>query len=188
MRKKILVFFGLLVVSFIAGIIFAPFIQEGSYPLKEWVDKAIHPPGISRMVILYFSTPEEEVLTPVERKITLPEGTNSQIKAILQELIKGPQDTSYEPTLPAETKIRAAYVRESTIYVDFFSPLTEKHPGGTSAELISIYSVVNTLLENFPAYSQVQILIDGKPQQTLAGHIDIRGPFAKNSEIVKRPK
>jgi len=188
MRKKILVFFGLLVVSFIAGIIFAPFIQEGSYQLKEWVDRSIHPPTRSRVVILYFSTPEEEVLAPVERKIIIQKETNSQIKATLQDLIKGPQDTSYEPTLPAETKIRAVYVRETTIYVDFFSPLTEKHPGGTSAELISIYSIVNTLLENFPPYSQVQILIDGKPQQTLAGHIDIRGPFTKNSEIVKKPK
>ena len=185
MRKKVFIFIALLTVAFIAGIIFAPFLQESTYQLKEWVGRTISYPPLTKVATFYFATPEEQFLVPVKRKIPVEEEVNSQIKTILQELIKGPQGTSFVPTLPPETKIRATYTKENIIYVDFSSSLKKNHPGGTSGELVSIYSIVNTLLENFPSYSWVQILIEGEPHQTLVGHIDIRGPFAKNNDIIK---
>jgi len=186
MRKKTLIFVFLLVASFICGIVVAPLLQEVTYSLKEWTGKPIFSPPPSEVITLYFSASDEEFLVPVERKIVVGEGVNNQIKAVLQELIKGPQDTNLSPTLSPQTKIRAVYTKDKIIYVDFSSSFMEKHPGGTSAELVSIYSVVNTILDNFPSYSQVQILINGEPRQTLAGHIDIRGPFTKNEKIVRK--
>jgi hypothetical protein len=41
------------------------------------------------------------------------------------------------------------------------------------------------LTENLPAVTSVQILVDGKEVETLAGHIDLRRPIAKNSEFVQ---
>lgn len=188
MRKKNLIFAALLVTSFIAGIIFAPFLQEATYQLKEWAGKPTLFPPTSKTVTVYFSTSDKELLTPVEKKIVVEGEINNQIKAVLQELIKGPQNTALSPTLPSDTKIRAVYTKDEIIYIDFSSLLVKKHPGGTSAELVSIYSIVNTLLENFPSYSGVQILVEGRPQETLAGHIDIREPFTKNEEIIKSQK
>lgn len=185
MKRRILVFFALVVVAFTLGIIFAPFIQEGTYQLKEWIDKSTRPSTTTVQVVLYFYDSEKELLVPIKRNIIAQEAISLQLKTVIQELIKGPQDAAYSQTLPPETKVRAVYTRENIIYVDFFAPLTEKHPGGTSAELLSIYSIVNTLLENFPAYTQVQILIDGKLQQTLAGHIDIRKPLIKNDQLTQ---
>ncbi len=54
------------------------------------------------------------------------------------------------------------------------------HPGGTLNEMLSIYTLVNALTENLPAVTAVQVLVDGKEVETLAGHVDLRRPLAKN--------
>ena len=43
---------------------------------------------------------------------------------------------------------------------------------------------VNALTVNLPAVTRVQILIDGKEADTLAGHVDLRHPLAKSLEWV----
>jgi len=98
---------------------------------------------------------------------------------ILEELIKGPTNSSLSPTLPSQTEVRALYI------MDFSSSLKEKHPGGSTGELLTVYSIVDTLLANFPSQSRVQILIQGQPRETLAGHIDIREPLSKNTDIIR---
>jgi hypothetical protein len=40
--------------------------------------------------------------------------------------------------------------------------------------------VVNAITVNLPAIMRVQILIDGKEADTLAGHVDLRHPLRKN--------
>lgn len=186
LRKKILVFTAFLVIAFIVGVTVSPFLRETAYQLKNWVSKPSLLPPVSKTVTLYFSTSGGELLVPVKRKIFVKEGINNEIRAIIEELIKGPQSRSFFPTIPVGTKIRAVYTRGDVIYVDFSPSLVKEHPGGTSGELATIYSIVNTLLENFSSYSRVQILVGGKTLSTLVGHIDIREPFKKNLEIIKR--
>jgi len=186
-KKKILLWVGVIIVSFVVGIFFAPLIGEKAYKIKEWIVKPPLPPR-TRMVKLYFSLAQGEYLVPQQRKILLPESgneENKEIKAVLEELIKGPKNKDLFSTIPPDTRVRAVYVRDEIIYVDFSSSLKEKHPGGTTGELLTVYSIVDTLLDNFPSYSRVQILVQGEPQTTLAGHIDIRHPLPRNSEIIK---
>jgi hypothetical protein len=40
---------------------------------------------------------------------------------------------------------------------------------------------------NLPAIARVQILIDGKESDTLAGHVDLRHPLHKNLTWVTPP-
>ena len=54
------------------------------------------------------------------------------------------------------------------------------HPGGTVNELLTVYTIVNALTANLPAVTAVQLLVDGKEVDTLAGHVDLRRPLAKN--------
>ncbi len=53
-------------------------------------------------------------------------------------------------------------------------------PAARSTRLFTIYSIVNALTVNLPAITRVQILIDGKEADTLAGHVDLRHPLQKN--------
>jgi len=183
--KLILIYILAGIVIFTAGILFAPLIGEKGYQIKKWISKPLIPPQGMRMVRLYFSSPDEEYLSPQEREIVTSPQMIEEIKEIMEELIKGPEDVSLSPTLPPETKVRAVFVKDEYIYIDLNFSSGKKHPGGSTGELLTIYSIVNTLLVNFPSQSKVQILIQGKSVETLAGHIDIREPLDKRMDLIK---
>jgi len=45
---------------------------------------------------------------------------------------------------------------------------------------------VNSLTLNFPQIKRVQILIDGKAAESIAGHISLKQPVSFNPSIVKK--
>ena len=69
-------------------------------------------------------------------------------------------------------------------YVDLSGELQKNHPGGTTNEVLTIYSLVSALTSNLPAVTGVQILIDGREVDTLAGHVDLRRPIEQDSRWV----
>ena len=69
--------------------------------------------------------------------------------------------------------------------MDLTGEVTSKHTGGSLDELFTVYALVNALTVNLPAISRVQILIDGKEADTLAGHVDLRHPLAKSLKWIK---
>ena len=56
--------------------------------------------------------------------------------------------------------------------------------GGSEAELITVYSVVNSLTVNFPAIKRVQILVEDKPRPTLWGHVDLTRPLPPDMTLL----
>ena len=65
-------------------------------------------------------------------------------------------------------------------FVDFSRELVAGHSGGSTNELLTVYSIVNALCANLPAVHSVELLVDGKQVETLAGHVDLRRPLEKN--------
>ena len=59
------------------------------------------------------------------------------------------------------------------------------HTGGSRDELLTIYTLVNALTSNLPAVTSVQVLVNGKEVDTLAGHVDLRRPLGKNLALVE---
>ena len=53
--------------------------------------------------------------------------------------------------------------------------------------MFTVYSLVNTLTDNLPAISAVQILVDGREVDTLAGHVDLRRPLVRGTRWTERP-
>lgn len=135
-------------------------------------------------VKLYFSSPDASCLIAEEREVEKGKNTNEQIKLIIRELIKGPR-TKLEPTLPSECKVKEIFLHEKTVFVNFDKNIVEGHCKGSSGEILTIYSIVNTLLDNLSDYKKVQILVEGRECETLVGHIFLRKPFFKNMKIVK---
>lgn len=185
-RKYLLVYIVVVVGVFVVGVLVGPLLREKGYQIKDWVIQP-RPPREMKVVKLYFSDPQAEHLIFEERKVVALPYVSEEAKEILKELIKGPLDSSLKPTIPLQTEVEDVYLKDDCFYVNFSLALKEKHPGGSSGELLTIYSIVNTLLINFPSQSRVQILIQDKPVETLAGHIDIRNPLRKRLDIVKEP-
>jgi hypothetical protein len=69
--------------------------------------------------------------------------------------------------------------------VDLSADARLRHTGGALDELFTIYTIVNALTVNLPAITRVQILVDGKEVDTLAGHVDLRHPLQKNLKWVR---
>jgi spore germination protein GerM len=100
-----------------------------------------------------------------------------RVKASLQELIAGPNASALR-TLPAQVEIREVFIDDQgTAYVDFSEALSQTHPGGPWAEMLTLRSIMQTLVANVPEIKRVQILIEGREVETLAGHVDIRRPL-----------
>ena len=59
------------------------------------------------------------------------------------------------------------------------------HTGGALDELFTLSAIVNALTVNLPAITRVQILVEGKEVDTLAGHVDLRHPLQKNLKWVR---
>ena len=89
-------------------------------------------------------------------------------------------------SIPAGTKLRALFVSDrGDAFVDLSAEVTARHTGGTLDELFTVYAIVNALTVNLPAITRVQILVNGKEVDTLAGHVDLRHPLQQNLKWVR---
>jgi len=137
-------------------------------------------------VLLYFSDTEGEYLIGERRKILKKDALKEEAKEIVVELIKGPGGNLLR-TLPPRTKLLNLQINDAGLAkVDFNQALSKDHPGGSSAEMMTVYSVVNSLSLNFPKIKRVQILIDGKPVETITGHLSLKQPLSPKPDLIKR--
>ena len=143
------------------------------------------PPGRKIKAHLFYVTDDGTQLTSVERDVTYGEGSMEQAKAIINAQIAPATEPLVSP-VPAGTTLRALFVTpKGEAYVDLSRELAEAHPGGSLNELLTVYALVDALTVNLPAISAVQVLIDGREVETLAGHVDLRRPLAKNLRWVQ---
>lgn len=137
-------------------------------------------PGRRIKAHLFYVSDDGTHLTAVEREVPYGEGTVEQARQIVLAQI-APVSESLVTAIPAGTLLRALYVTErGEAYVDLSREAASAHSGGTTAELLTTYTIVNALTVNLPAVTAVQILVDGKEADTLAGHVDERRPLTKN--------
>ena len=142
--------------------------------------------GASRTIKahLYYVSDDGTGLTSVERDVPFAEG-GEQAREIVNAQI-APVDEPLVSAVPPGTALRAVYITErGDAYVDLSGEAVTAHPGGTLNELLTVYTIVDALTVNLPAIQSVQILIDGKEVATLAGHVDLRQPLAKNLGLVQ---
>ena len=136
-------------------------------------------------VHLYFSDRDNQFLMAEERVLKSPKHPEFFARSIVEALIKGPQQ-GLARTIPVETAVRAVYLTPQGIcYLDLTSNVAENHPGGIKSELLSIYSIVNSLVLNVTEIEAVKILINGDESMTLAGHIDLQIPIKANMLLIR---
>ena len=137
-------------------------------------------------VTLYFSDANERFLVPEKRLIPKEKEPEEQAKEIVLALIAGPgPKTGLVNTFPLKAEIEGVKREgEDTLSVNFRESLVANHPGGSAAEMATVYSLTNTLITNLPAIKSVRILIGGKEKESLKGHIGLRNPFMMNRELI----
>ncbi len=136
-------------------------------------------------VYVYFADAKNKFLIGEERSGVVPDDPVLFCRLIIEDLIKGPR-SNLTVTLPPKTGLRAVYITpDKTAYVDFTEEIATQHSGGVASELMTIYSIVNSLILNVSDVDQVKILIEGEEAETLAGHIDIRFPISADMLLIR---
>jgi germination protein M len=157
-------------------------IQE--VPYQEEKKEEVQPvPGEMIEVNLYFSDSQAMYLVSEKRKI--PQTTSlAMAKEVVVELIKGPASSGLYSTIPEGTRVNEVYIADDIVYVDLSEEVFKNHPGGSSGELMTVYSIVNSLTEISPIKG-VQILVEGNERNSLVGHVDISMPLLRDEDWIK---
>jgi hypothetical protein len=124
-------------------------------------------------------------LRSIERDVAFGESAVEQAREIIAAQI-APVVEPLVSAVPPGTTLRAVFITgDGDAYIDLSREVVAGHPGGTINELLSVYTLVNALTENLPVVTAVQVLVDGREVDTLAGHVDLRRPLAKNLSWVE---
>ena len=138
-------------------------------------------------VRLYFEAPDRAGLLPEEREVLFSSDLARQLRTVLEELARG-SATGLLPTLPPGTRVLEVFVnRGGVVYVDLSGEAASGLTGGSQAELFTVYSIVNTIVTNFPATSRVQILVNDQVVPSLGGHIDVGRPLPPDMTLLALP-
>jgi hypothetical protein len=165
----------------------APAWYRAAYPgaVAATPPAAAPPTGRKIKARLFYVTEDGMRLTGVERDVSFAEGAVEQAREIVTAQI-GPAAEPLVSAVPPGTALRALFLTENgQAFVDLSKEVVTAHSGGSTNELLTVYTIVDVLTANLPAVTSVQILVDGKEVDTLAGHVDLRRPLVKNLSWVQ---
>jgi len=184
----------------IAGVVAVAIVLVAAWGLTRGLEYLMRPPAETRApaaapeqpstvphitATLFYASEDGRYLVPVRREVPLAEGPVEQGKQIMIAQLE-PAAAPLVSTIPPGTMLRAFYVTDrGEAFVDLSAEASTMHPGGSAAELLTVYSIVNAVTANLPAITRVQILLDGKEVDTLAGHMDLRRPLQRNESIMQ---
>ena len=126
----------------------------------------------------YVETGKDSVDRLVAESITLEPalvnaGNDRVATALLQALGRGPTSAAALPVIPARIQIRSVHVRERIAELDLARAGLS---GGSLEEQLLVQSIVRTLTQ-LPELHAVRFLVDGKPTETLMGHVSTAQPL-----------
>lgn len=128
---------------------------------------------------LFYLSDNGTSLIETSRSVLYGDTTALQVRRLVEgQLASAP--TGLINPVPAGTTVRAAFVTElREAYIDLGGAIVGGLTGSLD-ETLAVYALVNAVTVNLPDITGVQILIDGKEVDSLAGHVDLRAPLTKS--------
>ncbi|MBQ7496289.1 MAG: GerMN domain-containing protein [Selenomonas sp.] len=156
-------------------------VQEKQAPKAEKQEKKDEKPQeISTKV--YYPNADGTKLIAVKRKFTVSADKDKYAEAV-KSLMQGTKEKNQSVIIPKQAKLRGVKLEGGVARVDFSQDLVKHFVGGSTGEEMLVGSIVNTLTE-FPEVKQVQILIEGSPVETIAGHMDLSTPLERMKDLL----
>lgn len=145
-------------------------------PAEEISDTQLRQTTIS----LYFIDKESTNIVKREKSIDSKLLLKDPACTVLQELIKGPDETSANclSFIPTDTKINSIKIENEIAIIDFSENYINNFTGTKEDEEKTINCILNTLVQ-FNEINGVTFLIDGKENCTSKTGINLSGKFVK---------
>lgn len=137
----------------------------------------------SRLVTLFFAA-EGTRLVQESREVEPCETVDDCLKNVLDELLNGPVG-EFDETVPDGTVVEDVRLEKKLATIELNRGFLDAMPSGSSAEMLAVYSVVNTVTINFPQIEAVKINVDGK-NNVILHHLDLSKPLLPNYSL-ERP-
>jgi spore germination protein GerM len=127
-------------------------------------------------VTLFFSDASEGKLHPEERDIAKPAEPGAFLRALFEELARGPRRPGLIGVLPPRIQLRNGFLMPSgEVVLDI--AVDSSLSFGSAEELSIVSSLVDTTLQNVANTQSVRILVNGEPAESLGGHVDLTRPM-----------
>jgi len=134
--------------------------------------------GPTETVTLYVADDDAGTLRARSAQIPLPGGRQQRAEELLRALLRIYQQPSAAHPLSPASDIRSIYlVDPGAAVIDLNAAFADQHRSGILSEQLTVNSLVETLAANVPGVQRVNILVEGKTRDTLAGHADLSETF-----------
>jgi hypothetical protein len=138
-----------------------------------------------RATLFYVSADGSE-LVPISQEVEYGATPGEQARRIAEAQLR-PAPAGRLSPIPAGTAVRGFYLAgKGEAYLDVSRDIITGHTGGSLDEALTVYAIVNALTVNLADVTSVQILVEGKAVDTLAGHVDLRRPLARSLKWVRK--
>lgn len=146
------------------------------------------PPAAPRIKArLFYLSADGLKLQPSEQEVLLGTTAAAQARHLVEAQLAPPPAT-FVSAVPQGTTLKELFLTpRGEAYVDLSAEVVKNHSGGSLDEMLTVYTIVAVLTENLPSVTRVQILIDGREVDTLAGHVDLRQPLTSATAWIEQP-
>ncbi len=157
---------------------------SGTNPIGSLFKKGADKLGPNQ-VMLYYTKDGKQLVSTVATAGSLNMSPADKARQIVECLIEAKDAAGLKTPVPAGTKVFTVFIKDNLAIVNLSREMMSNLRGGVDAELLAVYSIVNSILLNLEGIDAVQILIDGEKLPTLHGHVDISNPLIANPAITR---
>jgi len=156
-----------------------PEIEDTDFAISDEDIPQVQTPSGDRAVVLVYPEWDASGFVTEERQIPSRDRGGEDLLSLMQILCQGPSVSGAVSAFPQGTRAMSAFFNpdDNSVVLDFSEELVTRHPGGTTAELATLTSILRTVALNFPDTRSCTILVDGSQVETLAGNLTMDQPF-----------
>lgn len=152
----------------------------------EITEELIEPVGDDASLRLFFPS-AAGALAVEERPFPTVTDGEELVRVIVGEILAGPSGEGLQAPFVADVELGSVYISASGIaFVDLVSSETHPPRSGSRQEMLSVYSIVNSVHESLPNLAGVVLLWNGQQRPTFAGHLDTGRPLRPKPDLIDR--
>lgn len=131
-------------------------------------------PAATKKITLFFGDDESYLIREAREVETCIDRTTC-LRSLLEELFVGPVG-ELAAVIPEWTTINSVKIENNLATVDLGKDFAESLEPGSSAEMMAVYAIVDTICNNMPEIQRVKITLDGDQSAHLR-HLDLSEPL-----------
>ena len=138
---------------------------------------------VSQDVTFYF--PDEAVMYLCPETIKVNADKDIFLETVVASIINGPASEDLNPSVFGDVDVLSVESENGLCTVDLSSEFREFNTGGTTKEVMAIYSIVNTLCA-LDGIEKVKINIEGEENPEFGGHFSLDEPLEFDITLMKQ--